>query len=316
MNIYFAPMEGITGYIFRNRFNQYFGKHIDRYFTPFIQAHEKCGLTSKEVNDILPEHNNGINLIPQVMTNKASEYFQIEPLIMDYGYTEINLNFGCPSKTVTSRHRGSGILSELDMIDNLLYEIFDKGNCSISVKTRIGIDDPQEFDEILPLYNKYELSELIIHPRVQKQFYSGTVCKDSFMKAVEESKNLLIYNGDIFTPDNSMINDACQIDNCKGIMLGRGLIKNPSLVNEIYGENKLDKKDLLNFLTDVCNDYCEVLSGDVPVLHKMKEIWNFITMDLGVSNAFDYDNKLYKKMIKSKSIKEFLINQKCLIEAL
>lgn len=313
MIFYFAPLEGITGYVFRNRFNSYFGEDISRYYTPFIQAHEKCGLTNKEINDILPEHNKGIELIPQVMTNKSTEYFQVEPLIMEYGYKEINLNFGCPSKTVTTRFRGSGILSDPEMLDRLLYEIFEKTKCSVSVKTRIGVNETDEFENILSIYNKYELKELIIHPRVQKEFYNGKPHTEVFEYAVRNSKNPIIYNGNIFNKED-IYSDI--IINNKAVMIGRGLLRNPGLCGEIKGKERIDKEVLKAFLTDLCNDYTESFSGDVPVLHKMKEIWSFMTLDVDRNAPFIYDVSLYKKLIKSKNVKEFLINQNRVIDAL
>ena len=313
MDIYFAPMEGITGYVFRNRFNSYFGKYIDRYYTPFIMAHEKCGLTNKEIKDIHPDSNRGLRVIPQVMTNKASEYLQIEPLILEFGYEEINLNFGCPSKTVTTRNRGAGILSDLDLLDNFLYEVFSSKKCDISIKSRIGINDSDEFEEILSIYNKYELKNLILHCRVQNEFYNGFPHNDVFEYALNNSKNSLIYNGNIFKVDD-YYKDFQDKSNVKAIMIGRGLLRNPSLASEINGEGRDSKELLLGFLNDLCLDYKEAFSGDVPVLHKMKEIWGFMIMDLDDNPPFNIEKNAYKKLTKSKNINEFLINQRILVD--
>ena len=139
MNFYFAPMEGLTGYIYRNAHNAFFN-NIDKYFSPFIVANQSESFKTRELNDILPENNQGIVLIPQLLTNNAKDFIHTSKKIKRLGYNEINLNLGCPSGTVVSKNRGSGFLSKREELDVFLEEIFSQAITKISVKTRIGKD--------------------------------------------------------------------------------------------------------------------------------------------------------------------------------
>lgn len=313
MKLYFAPMEGITGYIFRNTFNKYFGKNIDKYFSPFIMAHEKVGMSPKEINDVLPQNNIGLKLIPQVMTNSSSEYLKIEKTLSDFGYDEINLNFGCPSKTVVTKKRGAGILSDTDLLEKLLYEIFEKKSTSISVKSRIGYCTTEEFYDLIEIFNKYDMKELIIHPRLQNEYYNGVPHFDIYKEAEKLSKNPLIYNGNIFSEkDFEKVSDEFDENGItKGVMMGRGLVGNPFLADEISQNTVPDKKLLLDFLEELTDAYADFMSGDLPVLFKMKEIWGMICSDeSNYENIFEFDSKTMKKLKKCNTIKEFKSIQK------
>jgi len=148
MNFYFAPMEGLTGYIYRNAHNAFFN-NIDKYFSPFIVANQSEGFKTRELNDILPENNQGLVLIPQLLTNNAKDFIHTSKKIKLLGYNEINLNLGCPSGTVVSKNKGSGFLSKREELDVFLDEIFSKSITKISLKTRIGKDQPEEFYDLI-----------------------------------------------------------------------------------------------------------------------------------------------------------------------
>ena len=202
--IYMAPMEGVTGFIYRNTFARFFGG-IDKYYTPFISPGEHRNFKSRELKDVLPDNNAGLNVAVQMLTNNAEHFIVTARKMMDFGYREVNLNLGCPSGTVVAKGKGSGFLSFPEKLDAFLDEIYsglaDTG-LDISVKTRIGRYEQDEFYELLDIYNKYPISELIIHPRVQKDMYRNTPRMEIFDYAVEHSKNPLVYNGDICTVED------------------------------------------------------------------------------------------------------------------
>ncbi|MDF2539599.1 MAG: dus1 [Herbinix sp.] len=289
MKYYFAPMEGVTGYIYRNAHNTYF-KHIDKYFAPFISANLSDSFKTKELNDILPENNQGFVLIPQILSNHAQDFIHTSKKLKHLGYNEINLNLGCPSGTVVSKNRGSGFLSKREALDAFLDEIFSAAVTKISVKTRIGKDDPDEFYELIQIFNKYPMEELIIHPRIQKDFYKNKPNLKIFKDAMSLSKNKVCYNGDICsTEDYGKITvDFPSVDT---VMIGRGLITNPGLINGIMSGSKLDKVTLRSFHDKILYDYSKVLYGDKNVLFKMKEIWFYMI-------SIFSDNEKYAKRIK------------------
>ena len=166
MKFYLAPMEGITGFVYRNSYEKFF-HNIDKYFTPFIVPTSSKSFKTKELRDILPENNKGMYIVPQILTNDSEGFINTAEKLQQLGYNEINLNLGCPSGTVVSKGRGSGFLAKRDELDKFLDEIYIKDDIEISVKTRIGRDEPEEFYELIKIYNNYPINELIIHPRTR-----------------------------------------------------------------------------------------------------------------------------------------------------
>ena len=311
MKFYLAPLEGITGYIYRNALHEYYGQGVDKYFTPFLTPHTKCSFNAKELRDIIPEHNRGMYTVPQVLTNSAEDFLRIEKDLLELGYEEININLGCPSGTVASKGRGAGCLAETKKLDCFLEDIFAGTNAKISLKTRIGIDDPEDFYELLDIYNKYPLEELIIHPRVLKEYYKGKPHWEIFDYAVKNSKNALCYNGDIFSmadyehlqQEVFQKNDGYHVH---AIMLGRGILQNPALIEQLAqyehkGEKKFDfdKNQFKLFHDRLRNDYMTQMSGDMNVLFKMKELWFYMIM------LFPGQEKVLKKIKKAKKLAEY-----------
>lgn len=295
MNYDLAPMEGITTYIYRSTFAKYYGG-ISRYYTPFLAS---MHLNNREKNDVMPEHNTGITLIPQILSNRVEEFLEIAKELQAYGCDTVNLNLGCPSGTVVSKRRGSGLLTVPDELDRFLAEIFDKCPLKISIKTRIGISDESEWEPILKIYEKYPLEELIIHTRLQKDFYKLPARPHTFSVAHRLGVPLC-YNGDITSPDaqQAVLDIDPQIDR---FMLGRGLIANPELIEWLTGGIPSHNKDRLqNFLTDICDRYLtEMSGGDRNTLYKMKEIWVYL------GKLFPDGEKYLKKIKKSNRLTEY-----------
>ena len=200
MKFYLAPMEGITGYIYRQAYNSCF-KPMDRYFTPFLAPKHKSGFSSKELNDILPEHNQGMEVIPQILTSDPEDFLDTAVKLKEYGYTEVNLNLGCPSGTVAAKGKGAGFLKDTEKLARFLGEVsegMERENLHFSIKTRVGVESEEEFQTLLGLYNQCPLTELIIHPRVLKDFYKYNVRMNAFKEGFEKSRHSVCYNGDIF----------------------------------------------------------------------------------------------------------------------
>ena len=299
MKYYFAPLEGLTTYIFRNLHSKYY-PGIDKYYTPFIVPAEKRNFRTREMNEILPEHNEGKYVVPQILTNRADSFIKLATELKKMGYTEVNLNLGCPSGTVVSSGKGAGFLAEPESLDEFLYEIFSKCDINITIKTRIGKMDREEFPRLLEIYNKYAFDELIIHPRIREQFYNGVPDMESFNYAIDNSKNILCYNGDIVDVDSfNTFTGKCP--NISRVMIGRGLIRNPGLVNQIVGNTDIDYVKLKEFHDELLSIYQEHLFGDINVLNKLKEIW-FYMIEL-----FPNCDKQYKKIKKSKHIEEYIM---------
>ena len=298
MNYYLAPMEGVTGYIYRNARNTFFSNTVDKYFSPFIAANQSESFKTRELNDILPENNQGIVLVPQLITNNAEDFIHTSKKIKQLGYNEINLNLGCPSGTVVSKNKGSGFLAKREDLDLFFDSVFSQAVTKISVKTRIGKDSPAEFYELIKIFNKYPIEELIIHPRIQKDFYKNTPNMEVFKDALVLSKNPVCYNGDIFTVKDYK-KFSVDFSIVETVMFGRGLIANPGLIGDIANNTKLDKSLLKAFHDRLYEDYKGVLSGDKNILYKMKELWSYMIL------LFSDNAKYAKRINKSERLCEY-----------
>ena len=236
MKLYLAPLEGVTSYILRNAIAHHYGG-FDRYFTPFITS---ATMNHREREDVDVAHNADIDLVPQIMSNNVEEFLDIAASIAKRGYETVNLNLGCPSKTVVGKKRGSGFLSVPDELDEFLAEIYDRCPVGISVKTRLGVDDLSNWPEIVDIYKKYPMEELIIHQRVQKEFYKGTPHIDEFIyacKQLQATQIPICYNGDI-VDINSYKNllevlSENDLENVTSVMIGRGAMALPMIARDI-----------------------------------------------------------------------------------
>lgn len=317
MKYYLAPMEGLTTYSFRMAYHKHY-KDFDTYFTPFLA---NKNLNSRELNEILPEHNEGMHLIPQILTNRSDEFLSIAKRIAEYGYDTVNLNLGCPSGTVVAKKRGSGFLGEPYELDRFLSEIYEKCPLHISIKTRIGMDSLEEWEDILKIYRKHPLTELIIHPRLQKEFYKGTPHRDAFALAKEMLDCPLCYNGDIVSSDTlqSLLEVFPDLDT---VMIGRGLLQRPWLLDILHPDtphcsgtlasstrisahntdlSSESLRTLQDFHNTLLEGYVKIMSGDQPTLFKMKDFWTFLIQ------SFPGYEKHLKKIRKANRISEYKI---------
>lgn len=302
MEFYMAPLEGITGYLYRGAHHRFF-RPMEKYFMPFITPKPRRGkqFSAREQRDLLPEHNEGRYTVPQILTNRPEDFIQTAENLAAYGYREVNLNLGCPSRTVVSKHKGSGFLALPEALDRFLDEVFEalgKREIRISVKTRLGKEDPEEFEELLEIFNRYPLEELILHPRTQRELYRGEPHWDWFARAVRKSKNPLVYNGNLFTLQD--IRSFSETFPTAGrVMLGRGLLANPGLAGEAAGEACADTERIRAFHDFLMDEYCRAFSGEKDVLFKMKELWCYLLP------LFTEHSRYQKKIRKAESLSAY-----------
>lgn len=298
MKCYFAPLEGVTSAPYRQAHHRHFSG-ADRYYAPFISPTIHHVLTPREQRDILPEYNEGVPVIPQLLTKNAEDFLWAAGDLAAMGYSEVNLNLGCPSGTVVSKGKGSGFLGHPEELERFLDEIFEKSPIAISVKTRLGVTDPDEFAPILELYNRYPISELTIHPRVQKQMYRGEVWLEHFAKAAAQCKIPLCYNGDLNTPGDI----AAHLERFPAIdtvMLGRGFVGDPALAQKAKGGKAADRATLEAFHNDLFEGFAQAMKSQRNAMLRLKEIWFYHI------NLFDDHEKHIKRLRKATDIGEFL----------
>ena len=294
--LYLAPMEGLTGYVYRNAHRACFGE-MDGYFTPFLASKK---LSSKEKREVLPENNLNMNVIPQILTNRTDEFISIAKQLKDRGYASVNLNLGCPSGTVTAKNRGAGFLKVKDELEEFLKIIFEECPLKISIKTRIGAYHDEEFSELIEIYNKFPMEELIVHPRLMTDFYEGSPKYEIVEKAVLDFKGPLCYNGDVNSlEDYEKIQQL--FPTVDRIMLGRGLLMNPALPRIINGGKEATTEELKQFHELLYKGYKEEIKDERNTLFKLKALWVYF------GKLFEADAGAMKGIRKAESYLEYEI---------
>ena len=279
--IYFAPLEDITGYIFRNLHSRMF-KGVDRYYAPFISAVEpERKIKRRELEDTSPENNRELALIPQILTNNAGDFINTAEILINKGYKEINFNLGCPSKDVVKRKKGSGFLSVPDKLDRFFEDVFNGmekrgyGSIRISVKTRTGRSDTGNLDRLIEIFNRYPVSEVTVHPRLGKDFYKGSIDMEAFGRMYDALHHPVIFNGDI--KSISDIEGIVQkYPDLRAVMIGRGMISNPALAREYKGGEPLSLAQVKDFTNELYQSYKQKLHAEIYAVNKMKELWGWI----------------------------------------
>ena len=290
---YAAPMEGLTGWRWRQVHSKLFGG-ADRYYTPFLSPNANFEFQTKELREIDPENNRDLPVVPQILTNRAEYFIWAARECESRGYGEVNLNLGCPSGTVTGKKKGAGLLREPALLRELLDGIFDAlPDMRISVKTRIGWDDPAQWPALLEMLNNYPISLLIVHPRVRSQFYKGEVNRDAFSWTREHTYLSLCYNGELWT-----VGEAAAAPDVP-LMFGRGLVADPSLLRRLRGGKAATAEEMREFHDRLYEAYRRDFSGDTAVLHHMRELWSYL------SGSFRETEGLLRCVRKARSCREY-----------
>ncbi|MBQ8360154.1 MAG: tRNA-dihydrouridine synthase family protein [Oscillospiraceae bacterium] len=294
MRYYFAPLEGITDSIYRRLHHKHF-PGITRYYTPFFSPTVHRNLTPREARELPPAETLSFTVIPQLLTKNTDDFLWMARQCKDLGYTEVNLNLGCPSGTVTAKGKGSGMLTDLDTLDSFLYDIFASAPLDISVKTRIGFHTKEEFPAILEVLNRYPIKELTIHPRIRSQFYNGSVDMDVFRHAAQHSAAPVCFNGNLNSLQDiaQFSQDFADID---AVMLGRGLIADPGMLSP----GGTDRAVLKAFYDSLLEEYLEAFGGSRNAMFRLKENWRYLIC------KFDGADKLYKRLRKTTDLSEYI----------
>ena len=298
MKHYAAPLEGMTNDLWRRIHADTFGG-ADRYFTPFVSPNATCKFQTKELNEL--QHNEGLPVIPQILTNSAQHFLWAAREMADMGYAEVNFNLGCPSGTVVAKRKGSGLLIYPEDLQRILEEIFAglPRGMKLSVKTRIGKEREEEWQKLLEIYKMFPLSELIVHPRVQKEFYRGRARREVMADTLATAPWPVCYNGDIFAPETAAAVQR-EYPALDAVMVGRGLMADPSLLRRIKGGCAATRQELRDYHDALWAAYRARLGGDLNAIYRMRELWNYL------SGSFEDTEKFLKSVRKAKTGSEYL----------
>jgi len=306
MNYYAAPMEGLTDRIWRQTHQRWFGtpEAPVRYYAPFLSPPENRVLIKKKMAELEPAANPGVQVIPQLLAKDGELAAWMIGELRRMGYTEVNLNFGCPSGTVTAKGKGSGMLRDPQKLDAFLDAVFSQAGGPVSVKTRLGVARAEEFGEILNVYNKYPLCELTIHPRVMKQLYRGQADREAFAAYLSACTAPVCYNGDVTTVDDLRALEAA-FPGLSGIMVGRGLIADPALLRKAVGGPAASREELRGYHDELYYGYTEAFGMASCAVSRMKAHWFYLI------HLFDGADALEKPLRKAREGWEYetVVNQ-------
>lgn len=297
MKLIFAPMEGISTYIYRRLHARFFAG-VEEYFAPFIAPDGSGSFKSSALRDILPENNRDITLIPQLLVNRSEPFVHVAGELAAMGYGEVNLNIGCPSSTVVAKHKGSGMLLDLEGLDRCLNEIFSRSPLAVSIKTRMGLESTEEFPRILEIYKKYPLKRLIIHARARSGMYRSPVDIQGFLSCLDSCPWPLWYNGDLFSPDCATLWDMAG-DRLAGLMLGRGAVADPALPRALNGGPALSVPELENFHGALLSAYLEAGYDGRSAMARLKELWFYMLC------KFPDSRRETKALLRSQTLQDY-----------
>ncbi|MDO4982331.1 MAG: tRNA-dihydrouridine synthase family protein [Eubacteriales bacterium] len=297
MELLFAPMEGITGYIYRKIHSEMFGG-ADMYYSPFIAPDSTGRFKAGNLRDVLPENNIGVPLTPQILANNPDAFLAVAGELAEMGYDTVDLNVGCPSGTVTAKHKGAGMLCDVKALDVFLDRVFSSCPIKISVKTRLGVSNSTEFENVLAVYKKYPLSRLTVHTRCASGMYKSPTEPAAFSPALEAFGDRASYNGNIVSIErfNSL---ADMYPALASVMMGRGVIADPALMRTVKGGAKADKNEIRAFHDALLAKTLESGLFEIYTVGRMKELWFYM------SHMFPDCDKQLKAINKSKYISDY-----------
>lgn len=296
--IEFAPLQGYTDAIYRTMHNKVFGG-INSYYSPFIRL-EKGEVRQKDIKDILPENNENINLVPQIIVNSNEEFLKLTESVCNLGYKRIDINMGCPFPLQTKKGRGAALLQNTNHLEDIVESINSINDIDFSIKMRLGMDSAEDAKGALEIINKAKLHHITIHPRIAKQQYKGEIDYQTFDYIYQNCLHPIIYNGDILSQEDiyNIINIYPKIE---GIMIGRGLLAKPYLAMELNKTIRLSVSERLSMIMKlhdaIYDHYSSVMQGEHQLLLKMKTFWEYLDEEIG--------KKPYKAIKKSVNIKKY-----------
>lgn len=291
-----APMEGITGHVFRRVHAECFGA-LDRYYSPFIKP-PRVGsdFVKRNVRELCSGEAAEPRLVPQLLTKNVDEFVWAAGLLAKMGFDEVNLNLGCPSRTVTSRGKGAGFLGDPAGLDAFLAEATKRSPIPVSVKTRLGIADVHEYERILDIYCRYPLAELIVHPRLLEDGYGGTPHWEAFGQTLAQAPFPVTYNGDIFSlGDLDAFRHA--FPDAERVMLGRGIVTNPALGRMAKGGQAATIGEFKRFHDLLFQGYEEEIGNNA--VFRMKEWWSYAMY------AFEEPLSIWRAVRKAKKAENY-----------
>ncbi|MEZ4528686.1 MAG: tRNA-dihydrouridine synthase family protein [Desulfobacterales bacterium] len=302
-----APLRGFTTFVFRSVFARFF-KGIDLAVAPFVSTVSSTRIKESLLRDILPENNREMPVIPQLIGKNPEDFIALARRLGDMGYDTVNWNLGCPFPQVAKKGRGSGLLPHPDRIDAFLEKVIPAVPVRISIKTRLGRHDVHEIFDLMPVFNRYPITELIIHPRIGVQMYEGKPHLDIFARCLRDSRHPVVYNGDIRTPEDfrKLCTGFPEMDRW---MMGRGVLCDPFLPEKIRkpesereesGKSEEKIRRFREFHNALFAEYLPVFSGTHHLVERMIGYWHYF------AEGFAENRKFVRQLRKTRTAEDYM----------
>lgn len=300
--LHFAPIQGYTEDVYRRLHQEIFGG-VDTYYTPFIRI-DHGEVRSKDMRDVRPQFNEGVNLVPQVIASGGDELQRLLDTLIPLGYKRIDINMGCPFPLQTRHGRGAGIMTHIDKVREIADVINTNTVLQFSVKMRLGLDDNNQWKKVVEVLDDVPLIHIAVHPRIATQQYKGELNIGSFEELLNATHHSVVYNGEIKSVEDIKRIEQTYSDRISGIMIGRGMLARPSLAYEYKNGVTLSDAELLAKIrlihSRLLEHYQTIIPGESQQLNKLRTFWDYMEETIG--------RKQWKKIKKAGNMKNYLLN--------
>ncbi len=300
LKVYQGPLQGFTDYVYRKAHSELF-TGVHKYFIPYIHLDKQGVLSKKFIRETARINNPQEIVIPQVLCNSAAELVSLDDYLADLGYSEINLNMGCPYPMVALKGKGSGQLKDALAFRKLLEAYYANNKLKLSLKLRLGYEQSDDVFKVLEVANDFPIEEIIIHPRIGKQLYKGTVDLLKYRECLNLSRHEIVYNGDINSIEDFELLRK-EFPRTNKLMIGRGLLMNPFLAKELITSAKVNhgqKQHYLMVFHESVYDMYKTETDPSNLLNKMKQFWVYF------SHQFKDQAKVLKRIKKLNNPKYY-----------
>ena len=293
-----APMEGLTGVIFRQVHSRLFGG-ADVYYIPFVTPTTLPKFTDRQLRELAPEVNAGLRVVPQLLTRRTEDFVWAAKALKEMGYDEVNLNVGCPAGTVVAKGKGAGFLRNPVDLDHFLDAVFEADlGIDVSVKTRLGWSEESEFDLLSDVFDRHPIKTLIIHPRLKSDQYKGRVRTHVFEQYYGRLHVPVGYNGDLTSVEDILLTNE-RFGRLQQIMVGRAIMADPALFRKVKAGAPATRDEVVEFTASLFDAYARAFNSRKNALMRIKEYWFYQI------NLFEGAQAYSKELFKAKTPEAF-----------
>lgn len=282
-----APMQDVTDWPFWKLMTAYGG--ADVYYTEYFRVHATSNL-DKYILRSITENPTGRPVVAQMIGNDIPALVRIARELQQYPIAAVDLNLGCPAPVVYRKCAGGGLLREPQRVDSILGALRDAVTLKFTVKTRLGFDSPDLFDQFLTIFARHSLDLLTVHGRTVKEMYWSEVHYDRIAQAARVMACPVLANGNVYSAQNAEA--ILSQTGARGLMIGRGAIRNPWLFQQIRQHRQGHApfvptgKDVLAYLRALYEAVKPPEINELAIVQKMKKYLNFVGLGVEPTGQF------------------------------